>query len=132
MWHDMQKTHHSIVLDSIHVGIVPNIRPVPEWVWKISEIKKNKFQNSQICVFWIWTRKKTLPEFLVWHTIQHWKWCTLKNRQYSTIDNQNSDQQHFYVGNLCKFVDKMKLTMQQNKTIQSPMKYLSIRPNRRQ
>lgn len=129
MWHEMQKIHHLIELDSIHVEIVANIRPVINLQVKKKINLLHFFINaidSEI------TKKKLLPEFRVWHTIQCWKWHTLRIRQYSTINNQNSGQQHFCAGNLCKSGDKMILTMQQNNTIQSPMKRWSIRLNRRQ
>lgn len=77
-------------------------------------------------------KSKTLPEFPVWHTVQCWRRHTSKIRQYSRIKSQSSGRPHFCDGNLYKFVDKMILTMRQNSTIQSPMKCLSIRPNRQQ
>lgn len=67
MWHEMQKIHHLIELDSIHVEIVANIRPVINLQVKKKINLLHFFINaidSEI------TKKKLLPEFLVWHTFQ--------------------------------------------------------------
>lgn len=78
----------------------------------------SEMQAHIACSRWI----RIIPVSLVRSTVPHWIWHTIQIQQHLVIWNRNSAQRRSFAGNLCRFVDKMILTTQQNSTNQSPTK----------